>query len=126
MMRRQTALTAIVVAGIGGLLIWYVVYTQRVREALQAEARRTSQISAMLFSAFSDTSAVAADLAIMDVLQMIRASGVPTILTDKTNQEVIDHYNLPTDREGDMDKVRALIPRLDAENPPIHIPQQII
>ena len=41
-MRRRTALTALVAFGVAGLLLWYVIYTQRVVAELSAEAARAS------------------------------------------------------------------------------------
>jgi hypothetical protein len=74
-MRRQTALTALVVLGVGALLIWYVVYTRQVADELRADARRKSQMSSIICGAISDTTPGAADNALYGVAALIKAGG---------------------------------------------------
>jgi hypothetical protein len=70
-MRRQTALTALVIVGVGALLIWYVVYTRQIATKLQEESRRSSQMSSIILKAFSDTAVGAEDLALSAVLDSV-------------------------------------------------------
>jgi signal transduction histidine kinase len=124
-MRRQTALTALVVLGVGALLIWYVVYTRQVADELRADARRKSQMSSIIFGAISDTTPGAADNALYGVAALIKAGGLPLIVTDEAGNPN-SWENLPSDREGDIQAVRAYIAVLDAQNAPISVPNQVI
>jgi signal transduction histidine kinase len=124
-MRRQTALTALVVAGVGALLIWYVVYTQEVARVLREDDRRTSQISSIIFDANGDTTPGADARALFTIASMINESGVPMILTDESGNPV--HWvNLPPDRDGDIRSVKEYIAVLDRENIPVPILKQVI
>jgi signal transduction histidine kinase len=124
-MRRQTALTALVIVGVGALLIWYVVYTRQIATKLQEESRRSSQMSSIILKAFSDTAVGAEDLALSAVLDSVKASGVPLILTDDSGRPV-GWENLPIGPSGDISLVMPYIAKLDAENPPIQITDQTI
>lgn len=124
-MRRQTALTALVVTGVGGLLTWYVLYTRQVATELRENERRAGQISSIIYKAISDTTPGAASQALFEVALLIQKAGVPFILTNEAN-EPVSWENLPIPKSGDISKVAALIPVLDAENPPIQVPPQTI
>src|SRR5689334_12434298 len=124
-MRRQTALTALVTAGVGAILIWYVVYTRQVAEKFQDEARRSSQMTSIIFKAFNDTTPGAGDQALTAVAALILESGVPMVLTDDDGQPT-DWYNLPIGPAGDITLVTPYIAKLDDENPPLHLPGQVI
>ena len=125
-MRRQTALTALVVLGIGALLVWYVVYTQSVVRVLRLEADRSSRIMSIVYGAYSDTTPGAADAAVADLMDLTHAAGVPVILTDLAGEPISPGINLPGGLDSDVNAVRAYVKKLDAENPPIHLGVQVI
>jgi signal transduction histidine kinase len=106
------------------LLGSYVVYTQAVVADLRREALRSSTAYAHVYRALSDTTEGASTQALLDLARRIREHGVPLIVTDPAGLPVA-HANLhgiPDDAPPDDNRVRALVPRLDAENAPVAVP----
>jgi signal transduction histidine kinase len=105
------------------LLGSYVVYTQAVVADLRREALRSSTAFAHLYRALSDTTEGASTQALLDLARSIREHGVPLIVTDAAGRPAA-HANLPgigDDVPADDQRVRAFVPRLDAENAPVSV-----
>jgi signal transduction histidine kinase len=122
-MRRGAPVSTIAVL-VALLLGSYVVYTQGVVADLRREARRSSTAYAHLYRALSDTTEGASTQALLDLARSIREQGVPLIVTD-ANGRPAAHANLPgipDDAPADDDRIRAFVPRLDAENTPVAVP----
>src|SRR5918997_108404 len=92
----------IVAALVALLLVWYVVYTQRVVNELQSEAQRSSLMFARIFDALNDTTQGAADAALLDLSQHIREMGVPVVVTDMRMRPA-NYANLPFRPTGSDD-----------------------
>jgi len=73
----------IVAVSVALLLVWYVVYTQRVVNELRSEAARSSQMYAKIYHSIGDTMPGAADAALFDLSIHIRETGVPLVVTDE-------------------------------------------
>ena len=121
-MRRGAPVAAIAVL-VALLLGSYVVYTQAVVAELRREALRSSTAYARVYLALSDTSEEASTQALLDLARSIREQGVPLIVTDAAGRPAA-HANLPgirDDAPADDERVRAFVPRLDAENAPVTV-----
>jgi signal transduction histidine kinase len=111
-MRRSTVLIVTVLVAL--LLGSYVLFTQRVVVELRREAQRTSEMFGEVLAA-QDPNVDPAS-ALLELLNDIRESGVPMIVTD-ANGNPTAVANLPFD-ENDS-RAREWIARLDAQNPPV-------
>jgi signal transduction histidine kinase len=121
-MRRRAPVSTIAVL-VALLLGSYVVYTQAVVADLRREALRSSTAYAHLYRALSDTTEGASTQALLDLARSIREHGVPLIVTDAQGRPAA-HANLPgvpDDAPPDDERVRAFVPRLDAENAPVAV-----
>lgn len=96
------------------LLVSYVLFTQRVVAELRGEAQRTSTMFADVLAA-QDPDVDPAS-ALLELMNDIRESGVPMIVTDAAGNPTAV-ANLPF---GENDpRAREWIRRLDSENPPV-------
>ena len=111
-MRRSTLLIVTVLVAL--LLGSYVLFTQRVVVELRREAQRTSEMFGEVLAA--QDANVDPLSALLELLNDIRESGVPMIVTD-ANGNPTAVANLPFD-ENDP-RAREWIARLDEENPPV-------
>ncbi|MFN2564733.1 MAG: PAS domain-containing sensor histidine kinase [Gemmatimonadaceae bacterium] len=121
-MRRGAPVSTIAVL-LALLLGSYVAYTQAVVADLRREALRSSTAYAHLYRALSDTTEGASTQALLDLARSIREHGVPLIVTDPSGRPAA-HANLPgipDDVPADDERVRAFVPRLDAENAPVAV-----
>jgi len=100
------------------LLGSYVWYTQGVVRDLRDEAERSSRLYARVWRAMADTSEAASNKALFDLVQTIRRSGVPVIVTDSAGR-VTAHANLPFEAPDDDPRVLEYVHRLDRENVPV-------
>jgi signal transduction histidine kinase len=100
------------------LLGSYVWYTQGVVHDLRDEAERSSRLYARVWRAMADTSEGASNKALFDLVQTIRRSGVPVIVTDSAGR-VTAHANLPFEAPDDDPRVAAYVHQLDRENVPV-------
>jgi signal transduction histidine kinase len=125
-MRRQTALTALVTAGIGALLVSYVVFTQSVVRELRRESERSSRIMSVVYKAYSDDTPGAQEVAIAELVTLTQEAGIPLILTDTTGEPLSNGINLPGGLDSDMNAVKAYVAVLDAANQPIRVGPQVI
>jgi signal transduction histidine kinase len=105
------------------LLGTYVWYTQHVVADLRADAKQSSQMFAEVYRALGDTSRGSETQALIDLSRNIRDQHVPIIWTDlKGNPQ--SSANLPFAPDdsvlpNDDPRVRAYIPVLAAEQPPV-------
>jgi signal transduction histidine kinase len=119
-MRRRRWPVFAMIAGVIGLLVWYVAYTQHVVTQLRVAAAGQGRMYARIYEALQDTS-VNADptIALLDLSGQIRESGLPLVLTDRTGR-VSATANLPSDiTPTDTVRFRRYLAELDRENPPI-------
>lgn len=107
------------VLGVLGLLTWYVVYTQHVVRQLRVAAAGQGQMYARVFRALQDTSATQdPTITLVELLQQIRESGVPLVLTDPDGR-VYGAANLPFDEPLEGERTQAFVRELDRQNAPI-------
>ncbi|MGQ0646814.1 MAG: sensor histidine kinase [Gemmatimonadaceae bacterium] len=116
MRQRATVGIAVVVALVLGS---YVLYTQRVVSSLRREAEREGRMYARVYRAISDTSSDQT-AALFDLLQHIRESGVPLVITD-VRGEPDASANTPFD-STDHARLKQYAAQLDAENEPVILP----
>jgi len=113
-MRRSTP-ELLVATLIMVLIGWCVWYTHSLYLNLRADARRSTDMYARVYHAFSDTSSDATTRALYDLSRSIRDQGVPLILTDGQGNPTA-HANLPfpnSEATSDDDpRVREYIPIL--------------
>lgn len=122
-MRRRAPLVLVAV-GVAALLTWYVVYTQRVVRDLRHETERQGLIYARAFRSMADDRRASEDqyLAfLLDIIEQIRRSGVPMVLTDAQGNPR-DTANLPERVGADTTRIRAYVHDLDRQNQPVHEP----
>lgn len=117
MRQRATVVIAVVVALVLGS---YVLYTQRVVSSLRREAEREGRIYARVYRAISDTTSDPTP-ALFDILQHIRESGVPVVITDVRGRPTAS-VNTPFDSEPDDARLIEFAATLDFENEPIILP----
>jgi signal transduction histidine kinase len=120
--RRRRWPIVVMVCGVLGLLVWYVAYTQHVVSELRREAAVQGRMYARIYEALQDTS-VTQDptVALLDLSQEIRESGLPLVLTDRQGR-ISATANLPDDVIADSVRLAALVRDLDRQNPPIEQP----
>jgi signal transduction histidine kinase len=118
-MRRGTP-EAIVALLIVLLLASYVWYTRTVVTDVRASATHLSKMYARIYHGLGAPGGETQ--ALLDLSQSVREQGVPLIQTD-LNMNPAAHANLPFDRtdslSNDDPRIRAYIPILAAQNPPI-------
>src|SRR3970040_1035828 len=76
------------------LLGWYLVYTQQIVRALQADAETLTQIFSEVQAGAADPDPARADEALFRLQTIILESGVPLVLTGP-GDTVLDAENLP-------------------------------
>lgn len=108
------------------LLGWYLVYTQQIVRALQADAEILTNIFSEVQEGISDPDPARAEEALWRLQGIILESGVPLVLTGP-GDTVLSVENLPFEvdlstPEGQR-RVRAYVRRLDARNPPVGDPR---
>lgn len=103
-------------------LVWYLLYTDRIVEALRANAEGVSEIYARIQAGISDPRPGGAEEALFDLQGIILDSGVPLVLTGP-GDTVLDAANLPFDADPAVpegqERVRSFARRLDLRNPPM-------
>ena len=107
------------------LLGWYLIYTQQIVRALQANAETLTEIYGEVQEGLTSTVPGDEVQALSRLQEIIIASGVPMVLTGP-GDTVYAARNLPFDvdldaREG-QERVRAYLRRLDVRHPPIGDP----
>jgi signal transduction histidine kinase len=107
------------------LLGWYVVYTQQIVRALEADQKTLTEIFAEVQSGIAAPDPGRADEALFRLQTIILESQVPLVLTGPSDT-VYAASNLPFEAdlstsEG-QELVRAYVRRLDLQNPPVGDP----
>lgn len=122
-MRRRRWPVIMVVLGVLGLLVWYVVYTQQVVTQLRAAAASQGRMYSDIYRALLDTAAVGEDrtAVLFDLANEVAESGIPLIITDAEGR-VSAAANLPFDEPIDGPRTRAFVAELDRQNTPVVVP----
>jgi signal transduction histidine kinase len=115
---RRGAPVIILGAVLALLLGAYIVYSQRVVRELRADAGRYGKMYARVFRALADPSEGSGYAALLELSQHIGELGVPVIVTDNRGDPTAA-ANLPFDASLDDPRVRAYVPVLDRQNPPV-------
>jgi signal transduction histidine kinase len=106
--------------GVVALLVWWLVYTQRVVTELRREAARSSQMYARVYQALSQQGDDGT-AALLDLSRYINQAGVPVIVTNE-NGAVTAKMNLPFEAPDESQRVRDYVKVLDRANAPIRQP----
>lgn len=118
-MRRRRWPVVVMVVGVLGLLIWYVVYTQQVVRELRVAAAGQGQMYSRIFRALQDTSATHdPTVTLLELARQIRESGLPLVITDPDGR-VSAVANLPFSEPLDGERTQAFVRELDQQNAPI-------
>ncbi|HVT38763.1 MAG TPA: HAMP domain-containing sensor histidine kinase [Gemmatimonadaceae bacterium] len=118
---KRSAPVVLLAVGMLALLGSYVWYTESVTRELQSDAALTSTMYARIYQAISDTTAGAADQALLELSQSIRELGVPVVITDSSGR-ITDDANVPGPAGGGGASEKEYVKSLDARNPPIVLP----
>lgn len=107
------------------LLGWYLVYTQRIVQALRSDAETLAEIYAQVQGAVVSTDPAEVDDALFRLQDAVIRSGLPVVQMG-AGDTVVAHANLPFDvdietPEGQR-RVREYVRRLDQRNPPVGDP----
>lgn len=117
---RRVAPVLFLASGVIALLVWWLVYTQRVVTDLRREAARSSQMYARVYQALSQEGDDGT-AALLDLSRYIRQAGVPVIVTDATGVPTAT-ANLPFEAPLESQRVRDYVGVLDRANVPISQP----
>lgn len=104
------------------LLVWYLVYTERIVRALRADTAVLTEIYAEVQAGLADPSPGRSDRALFELQRTIIETGVPLVQTGP-GDTVLAVRNLPFDAdpatsEGQR-RIREYVRVLDARNPPV-------
>lgn len=113
----QAVLGLVIVLGL--LSLWQA---WDIASHLRDEARQTSRIYGRIVGSLSDPTPGADTDALLDLVEQIRNSGVPLVVTDSTG-EVTAAANLPFPEGEAHPELNAYIASLDRINPPIKVPR---
>ncbi len=119
---RRFAPVIFLVSGVVALLVWWLVYTQRVVTELRREAARSSQMYARVYQALSQEGDDGT-AALLDLSRYIGQAGVPIVVTNAAGTPTA-FVNLPfaVDSQIDSPQVRDYVKVLDRANVPISQP----
>ncbi len=119
---RRIAPVLFLATGVVALLVWWLVYTQRVVTDLRREAARSSQMYARVYQALSQEGDDGT-AALLDLSRYIRQAGVPIVVTNASGAPTA-YDNLPfaVDSLIDSPRLRAYVKVLDQANVPISQP----
>ncbi len=120
---RRFAPVIFLASGVVALLVWWLVYTQRVVADLRLEAARSSQMYARVYQALSQEGDDGT-AALLDLSRYIGQAGVPIVVTNAQGTPTAS-VNLPfavADSQIDSPRVRAYVKVLDRANVPISQP----
>lgn len=115
---RRRAPGMLIGAAILALLGWYVWTSRVVAEELRRETAITSQMFARIYAALVDTTEGSSTAALLELSALVQQMGVPVVVTDSTGR-VIAFANVGDRTMRDSVRLRELIARLDAQNPPV-------
>ena len=117
---RRVAPVLFLAIGVVALLVWWLVYTQRVVTDLRREAARSSQMYARVYQALSQEGDDGT-AALLDLSRYIRQAGVPVIVTNADGTPTAT-VNLPFEAPIESPRVREYVRVLDRANVPISQP----
>ena len=117
---RRIAPVLFLAIGVVALLVWWLVYTQRVVTDLRREAARSSQMYARVYQALSQEGDDGT-AALLDLSRYIVQAGVPIIVTNASGTPTAI-VNLPFDAPVESPRVRDYVRVLDRANVPIRQP----
>jgi signal transduction histidine kinase len=119
---RRIAPVLFLAIGVVALLVWWLVYTQRVVTDLRREAARSSQMYARVYQALSQEGDDGT-AALLDLSRYIGQAGVPIVVTNALGVPTAS-VNLPfaVDSQLDTPRVREYVKVLDQANVPISQP----
>ncbi|HYW52136.1 MAG TPA: HAMP domain-containing sensor histidine kinase [Gemmatimonadaceae bacterium] len=117
---RRVAPVLFLASGVIALLVWWLVYTQRVVTDLRREAARSSQMYARVYQALSQEGDDGT-AALLDLSRYIRQAGVPVIVTNSSGLPTAS-ANLPFEAPIESQRVRDYVAVLDRANVPISQP----
>jgi signal transduction histidine kinase len=117
---RRIAPVLFLACGVVALLVWWLVYTQRVVTDLRREAARSSQMYARVYQALSNQGDDGT-AALLDLSRYINQAGVPVIVTNDKGVPTA-YANLPFDVPIESPRVREYVRVLDRANVPISQP----
>lgn len=104
------------------LLVWYLVYTERIMRALRADAAILTEIYSEVQGALADPSPGRSDRALFELQRMVIETGVPLVQTGQ-GDTVLAVRNLPFEAdpstpEGQL-RIREYVRVLDQRNAPV-------
>lgn len=106
----------------GVVLVWYLVYTQQLVSAINADAAALSRMYARVFRGLSDPAQESGVAVLFDMLEEIERLGIPAVVIDSEGNPRYS-LNLPFEVDledpGDRERVLAYAARLDERNDPI-------
>jgi signal transduction histidine kinase len=117
---RRVAPVLFLASGVVALLVWWLVYTQRVVTDLRREAARSSQMYARVYQALSQQGDDGT-AALLDLSRYIRQAGVPVVVTNDKGVPTA-YANLPFDAPMESPRVKEYVRVLDRANVPISQP----
>ena len=120
MRARRIAPVLFLAVGVVALLVWWLVYTQRVVTDLRREAARSSQMYARVYQALTQEGDDGTS-ALLDLSQYIIQAGVPVIVTSADGTPTAT-ANLPFSDSMSAPRVREYVRVLDKANRPISQP----
>lgn len=107
------------------LLGWYLLYTQRIVEALRADAETLAEMYAQVQGALVSTDQATVDDALFRLQEAVIASGLPLVQMG-AGDTVVAVENLPFEADigtpAGQQRVREYVRRLDQRNPPVGDP----
>ncbi len=106
--------------GVIALLVWWLVYTQRIVTELRGEAARSSQMYARVYQALSQEGDDGT-AALLDLSKYIRQAGVPVVVTNAKGVPTAI-ANLPFESTVEDPRVKEYVRVLDRANVPISQP----
>jgi len=115
---RRRAPVVLVALGVCVLLVWYVVYTQRVVSELRREAALASTQYARAVRALADTAKDASTRALFEFVDDARRSDIPVIVTTPDGR-IADYRGLPFVEDPPGPRTRAYMAELDRANAPL-------
>lgn len=95
-----------------------LVFAALVARHLTGDSRRSSEIMARVFAGLADPSEGSANAALLEIVQRLRAEGIPFVVTNATGFPT-DTANLPRPMAFNSPELRAFIAELDRVNVPV-------
>jgi signal transduction histidine kinase len=106
-------------------LVWYLVYTERIVQALRGNVETLTEIYAQVQKGITDPSPAGADDALYRLQSLVLRSGVPLVITG-VGDSVLGAENLPFEVDLDnpegQEEALRYVRRLDIRHPPIGEP----